>query len=182
MKRRVILILLLLNSSIFAQTSGATAEAEARRRAFEEEQARRAERIKKEQEFNRLKIISTTAPNASRKVPIAPLKLSKEQTKRRRPDAEDSARFADFLKLPQTGLFKLFPDIGCFSKNVVSVAEECQNAMPLSSYYSFQKRDYTGQIAEIGLKDENFYSRGLLTNALLVTLGDVPIETVSINS
>lgn len=184
MKKKLVLILLLLNGSIFAQTSGPTAEAEARRRAFEEEQSKRADRIRKEQEFNRMKGVSEPVAdlNTSQRTPIIPVKLSKEQKERRRPEADDSAKFADFLKLPQTGLFKLFPNTGCFSKNTVRVDEDCKNAVPLSSYYSFQKRDYTGQIAEIGIKDGSFYSRGLLTNALLVSLGDVPLETVSIIS
>lgn len=184
MKKLLVLIFLLLNTSIFAQSSGSVVEAEARRRGFEEDQARTAERIRKEQEFNRMKAVGelTTVSNNSQRNLAVPIKLSKEQKKRRQPEADDSAKFADFLKISQTGLFKLFPNIGCFSKNTVQVGEECKNAIPLSSYYSFQKRDYTGQIAEIGLKDDNFYSRGLLTNALIVSLGDVPIETVSITS
>lgn len=182
--KKLILAILLLNISIFAQTSGANAEAEARRRAYEEEQVRRADRIRKEQEFNRMKAVGElgSVSNSSQTNLAVPVKLSKEQKKRRRPDSEDSTKFAAFLKLPQTGLFKLFPNMDCSSTNTVRVSEECKDAMPLSSYYSFQKRDYTGQIAEIGLKDNNFYSRGLLVNALLVTLGDVPLETVSINS
>lgn len=184
MKKQLILILLLVNGSILAQSSGPVVEAEARRRGVAEDQARTAERIRKEQEFNRMKGVSelTSVANTSQRNLAVPVKLSKEQKKRRLPEAEDSAKFADFLKLPQTGLFKLFPNTGCFSRNVVQVAEECKNAIPLSNYYSFQKKDYTGQTAELGLKDENFYSRGLLTNALLVNLGDIPIETVSLNS
>lgn len=184
MKKLLVLIFLLLKTSIFAQSSGPVVEAEARRRGFEEDRARTVERIRKEQEFNRMKAVGelTTVSNNSQRNLAVPIKLSKEQKERRRPEAEDSAKFANFLKLPQTGLFKLFPNIGCFSKNTVRVDEECKNAVPLSSYYSFQKRDYSGQIAEIGLKDDNFYSRGLPTNALIVSLGDIPIETVSITS
>lgn len=191
MKKSLLIICLVLTalfSSIYAQqgtvSQTGTSTAVDREQNMMRARAERAERIKRDQDFNRVRAAGNQASvsNNSSKNPAAPVKLSKEQEKRRRPDAEDLAKFADFLKLPQTGLFKLFPNTGCFSHNTVRIGEDCQNAMPLSSIYSFQKKDYAVQIAEIGLKDDTFFSRGLLVNSLLVTLGDVPLETVSLNS
>lgn len=185
MKNLLLTVVLMfgLSPTLIGQSSNSTiSEVEQRRETAERERMREQERQKREQEYNRLKAIGASAPRFPAQPSLLPVSLTKEQEKRRRPDVEDLAKFADFLKLPHTGLFKLFPNKDCFSKNLVRVDEDCQNAIPLSSYYSFQKKDYMGQIAEIGVKDDSFFSRGLLVNALLVTLGDVPIETVSINS
>jgi len=112
-----------------------------------------------------------------------PVKLSKEQSKLLLPKIEDSTKYANFLQLPHTGLIKLMPDFDCVSKGVVRVGGSCANFFPLSNTYSFRKTTYSSKgFADVGLKDSSFFSDGLLSNGIIVLLGDVPIETVSTDS
>lgn len=110
-------------------------------------------------------------------------KLTKEQAKKLVPDADDSAKFANFLKTPKTGLIKLFPETDCESKYVVSAAENCLDLIPRSSFFSFRKRNYSDKkLSDIRLKDDVLISDGVVSQGMIVALGDLPLETVSINS
>lgn len=97
------------------------------------------------------------------------------------PNAEDSSRYQTFLREPNTGLFRLFPDFNCISKGVVRVDGKCADAIPGTWFYSFRADDYSDDTYfDVRLKDGNLVGGGFLSQALLVSLGDVPLETVSL--
>jgi hypothetical protein len=110
----------------------------------------------------------------------------------RTPNPEDLTKYKEFLKQPKTGLFRLFPDLGCESKNLVRVDSNCANAVSFSSAYSFRQKDYVGSISQrnyddsnffdIRLKDENLIADGFFSQEILVSLGDMPLEDVSLAS
>lgn len=114
---------------------------------------------------------------------ILPVTLTKEQSKGLLPNLEDSTKYANFLKLPHTGLIKLFPELDCTSKGVIRVDGPCENFVPLSSAYSFRKTKYiSNKFADVGLKDNTFFTNKMFSNGIIVLLGDIPIESVSANS
>jgi hypothetical protein len=98
----------------------------------------------------------------------------------RAPDAEDSAKYKKFLKQSKTGLFRLFPDLGCEEKNLVRVDGDCATAVLSSSAYSFRRKNYvTNDFLDLRFKDGNLIADGFLSQEILVSLGDVALENVS---
>jgi hypothetical protein len=89
-----------------------------------------------------------------------------------------------FLKHPDTGLIKLFSDIGCEeNENLVNVNENCLSWIPMSGFYSFREKDYTRSfLSDIRLKNDMLIAGGLLTQGILVSLGDVTLENVQLTS
>lgn len=110
--------------------------------------------------------------------------VTREQKKMLAPDAADLQRYEVFLSQPKTGLIKLFPDLNCEENAVIVHADEnCLKAIPMSGFYSFREKEYTNShLADIRLKDGIFITDGLLSQGILVALGDVPLETVSLSS
>ncbi|NJM52897.1 MAG: hypothetical protein HC846_05585 [Blastocatellia bacterium] len=108
-------------------------------------------------------------------------KRTKDQDKKLRPSPEDLSKFADFLRKPRTGIFRLMNDVGCDSNvYVIHVDNNCQNAIPGSSFYSFREREYTSAyLSDIRFKDGLLITDGLLSQNILVRLGNVPLEDLS---
>jgi hypothetical protein len=80
-------------------------------------------------------------------------------------------------------LVRLFFDLGCSDKNVVHVDGPCRDSIPLSSFYSFRRKNYSEKnLSDIGLKDNTFFTEGLHSNGIIMTLGDLSLESVSVNS
>lgn len=100
----------------------------------------------------------------------------------RDPSPEDFTKYKEFLKQPKTGLFRLFPDLGCDSKNLVRVDGDCANAVTSSWAYSFRRKDYIPDFLDITLKDGNLIADGFLSQEILVSLGNMPLENVSLTS
>jgi hypothetical protein len=119
-----------------------------------------------------------------RKAFIFKQKLTKEQKARILPETDDSAKYASFLQLPKTGLIKLFRDAGCEENaNVVRVGGECANWIPNSAFYSFREREHTIEyLADIRLEKEFLVSDGKLSQGILVELGNIPVENVTLNT
>jgi hypothetical protein len=117
---------------------------------------------------------------------ILPFKkrVSREQKKMLAPDVADLQRYSIFLSQPKTGLIKLLPDLGCEEDAAVVRADEsCLKAIPMSGFYSFREREYTNShLSDIRLKNDVLITDGLLTQGILVALGDVALETVSLAS
>jgi hypothetical protein len=117
---------------------------------------------------------------------ILPFKkrISREQKKILAPDVSDLQRYEVFLSQPNTGLIKLFPDIGCEEDAAVVRADEiCLKAIPMSGFYSFREKEYTSShLSDIRLKNDVLITDGLLTQGILVALGDVALETISLAS
>ncbi|MEK7725505.1 MAG: hypothetical protein AAB336_14225 [Acidobacteriota bacterium] len=111
-------------------------------------------------------------------------KRTKDQDKKLRPSAEDLAKYAEFLKQPRRGIFRLMNDVDCDSNvYVIRVDENCQNTIPGSSFYSFREKEYTtAYLADIRFKDGLLISDGLLSQNILVKLGDTPLENLTTDS
>jgi hypothetical protein len=107
------------------------------------------------------------------------------------PAVEDEQQFAEFLRLPDTGLIKMFPP---GRRRVVSVADLASGRRPgfgiYASMYSFSKEKHGNGLhgfvdprlgwAELRLLNGRFVT-GFTGESLgvLVALGDVPLETVT---
>lgn len=102
------------------------------------------------------------------------------------PGAEDIERHKIFLKLPKTGIVKLIPDAGCpDSIPVVSASSEClKYTMPGNgSSYSFRIENYRiSRLSDITLLGNRFGTKGFMTQGVLVDIGDVPVESVSLST
>lgn len=130
---------------------------------------------------------SESAPSrVFRRRAILPFKkrVSREQKKMLAPDVSDLQRYEVFLRQPNTGLIKLFPDLGCEENAAVVRADEtCLKAIPMSGFYSFREKEYTSShLSDIRLKNDVLITDGLLTQGILVALGDVALETLSLSS
>ncbi|MGI8467845.1 MAG: hypothetical protein ACR2N3_05280 [Pyrinomonadaceae bacterium] len=99
-----------------------------------------------------------------------------------KPDNQDSAVYADFLKQSNAGLIKLFPDAGCEENSgVVRADAECLKWIPNSGFYSFRRKKYISEsLADIRYKDGFFISDPLLSQGIITALGDVPLERISL--
>lgn len=134
---------------------------------------------------------STQSPERSmisvtRKIVVSPIrkKPNKQQKKQLQPKTEDLSKYSQFLLQPKTGMFRLLPDPGCEDNAlVVRVDEICRNAIPESFSYSFREEEHTAEIlADIRLKNEFLISDGLLSQGILVNLGNIPVETVTLET
>lgn len=108
-------------------------------------------------------------------------KASKEQKRKLQPRAEDAARYAQILTQPGTGIFRLLPDSGCEANTLVIKADEdCLNRIPESSFYSFRENEHEQEVlSDIRLKNNHLISDGVLSQAILVNLGDIGLESVT---
>lgn len=109
---------------------------------------------------------------------------TEEQKTRLNPDPADANRYAVFLSQKRTGLVKLFSDVGCEDNYaIVRADEKCIDWIPTSANYSFRKSDYRIKLfADIKYKQDAFISEGLLSQGIIVALGDIPLEQISLNS
>jgi hypothetical protein len=111
-------------------------------------------------------------------------KRTKDQEKRLLPNPADLAKYSDFLHQPKTGIFRLMNDAGCESNvYVIRVDEPCKSAIPGGSFYSFREKDYTtAYLSDLRFKDGILVSDGILSQNILVRLGDVSLENLSLES
>jgi hypothetical protein len=105
------------------------------------------------------------------------------------PAQEDLDRFKNFLKLPDTGLIRLFPK-GRFlySPNIVSAGDPKQiSTLPITgagAAYSFTKKTHEmSEWSEIAFQDGKLFS-GFAGGVLgfMANLGDMPLESVSLKT
>jgi hypothetical protein len=111
-------------------------------------------------------------------------KPSKEYLRLVAPAAETSAKYADFLRQPKTGLVRLLSDRGCQEYSQVTNASEfCLKYKNLfgGAAYSFRTENYTlGRFADVVYRDGVLYTTGKMTLGFLVDLGkDVALDKVS---
>ena len=93
----------------------------------------------------------------------------------------DLERYRSFLNEPDTGIFKIFPNLGCVSKSVISLAPECSRFVPLSSSFTFRTKHYTDEIYhDIYYTGEKIVSDSFFSQGIFVTIGDEPIERVDL--
>jgi len=111
-------------------------------------------------------------------------KPTKEDLQLVAPDAEDAAKYADFLRQSKTGLIRLLSDEACQENAIVVVANDfCMKYKNVfgGSSYSFRARNYAvGRFSDVVYKNGTLYSTGKMTLGFLVDLGtDVSLKDVS---
>lgn len=123
-------------------------------------------------------------PVSRRMLSLFKQKRNKEQQKQLLPKAEDANRYAAFLQQPKTGLIRLTEDVGCEpSLYILRADEECLKAIPGGSFYSFREREYSSSaLADIRLREGLIITDGIFSQNILVKLGDVPLENISLGS
>lgn len=111
-------------------------------------------------------------------------KPTREQKKQLSPGAEDLTKYAGFLAQSKTGIFRLLPDLNCDENPLVIKADtKCLRAIPESSFYSFREKEHTLEIlADIRLENNHLISNGILAQGILVALGDVSLENITLKS
>jgi hypothetical protein len=114
-----------------------------------------------------------------------PPKLSKEEKRRLSPSEQDKERFAEFLKQPKTGIVRLLPGDGCDeSSGIVNASGPCAahtiaKVMGGGAYYSFRVKSHQAEPwSDIRFADSSFRVGGKYRQALLSSLGDVPLDNV----
>lgn len=102
------------------------------------------------------------------------------------PDKEIAASYADLLRAPNTGIFKLLPDTGCATNmRVVNAREDClRYSMPgAANSYSFRTESYRiRHLADITFDGDDLRITGMFMHGVMTNLGDLPIENVSLDS
>jgi len=122
--------------------------------------------------------------NGERKAFPFKQKLTREQKSYLIPEQTDSVRYASFLGQSKTGLIKLFSDAGCEKNaNLLRADKECLKWIPNSAFYSFREREHTTEyLADIRLEKDFLISDGVLSHGILVALGKIPLENVTLDS
>ncbi len=102
------------------------------------------------------------------------------------PDPGLSVQYAEFLSQKNSGLITLISDKGCAdNQNVVVASADCmQYTMPGGgSAYSFRERMHRlTRLADLSFAKNSLRALGTLTHGIMVNLGDVPIENVTLES
>lgn len=111
-------------------------------------------------------------------------KRTKLQRQRLLPDATDAAKYRAFLGNPNTGLVKIFSDTGCENNaNIVRADADCLSSIPNSAFYSFREKEHTNEyLSDVSVKNGFFVADGILSQGILVALGDVSLENLSLKS
>lgn len=117
-------------------------------------------------------------------VPIEP-RLTREQRARvlrlRGVSLLDAGRYEGLLKREGTGMFKLFPDLGCISKNLIRLTGECERFVPMSSSFTFRTNAYSDEIYhDIHFESDRILSKSFFSQGIFGVIGDEPIEGVTL--
>lgn len=110
-------------------------------------------------------------------------KKSKDRVRKMRMlDTRDVERYRAFLSDPKkAGIFRIFPDFDCRSKNVVNIGPECAEFVPETSDFSFRAIAYTNRLYhDIGFDRTQLISDSFFSQGILVSLGDVPVENADL--
>jgi hypothetical protein len=113
-------------------------------------------------------------------------KPTKQELKAVAPDAELRKKFEAFLRQEDTGLFKFVADYGCAENpKIVTATENCLKfTMPgAGNSFSFRTHNYRiRRLADLTYNGKFLYISGLLTHGILVSIGDVPLENVTLQT
>ncbi len=114
-------------------------------------------------------------------------RLSKEERERVEKIAEVDKnlklKYKNFLKQSNTGIFRLLPDFECETKNVIRLDGDCKNFVPGLWTYSFRSKNYSNKILyDLTFKGDNLVTGSLLSQGILVSLGDKSLDSVLLES
>lgn len=120
---------------------------------------------------------------SSQNRPTIPAKEIKRIKELRMPSAEDLEKYRIFLKDSKTGIFRLFPYVDCNFKNIVYTSGDCARTVPFSWSYSFRQKDYGNEnFFDLRLNEQNISADSFLTQEILVSLNDVELPELSLQS
>ena len=173
--------------SVYSQTAS-SANDPFRLEREREERGRRVE-TDLEKRISNLRALEELLRDADikdRQTPQAP-ELDKDAKKRvalmRRINVLDAKKYATFLANKRTGIFKLFPNFDCVTPNLIRIGGDCENFVPISSDFSFRYGEYIERnYHDIGFEKNELISNGFFSQGIMVSLGDVPIEGITIES
>jgi hypothetical protein len=177
--------------SVNAQTQpGTSMTTEAAERLARDRQAARAEADRLQ---NLIKTAgSQSAPNQSQwmryEKGFSPLyrKPTEEELKALMPRAEDTKKYAEFLRQSDTGIIKLAADANCGENiRVIFATPKClQYTMPgAGNSFSFRTENYRiRRLADIIYTSNSFQSAGILMHGIFVEIGNVPLENVNLQT
>ena len=102
-------------------------------------------------------------------------------------DPADETQYKAFLKSRKGGIFRLLPDRDCTTNFLVRVDTGCSEFMDGGSAYSFRSKQYFGNASgylsrpysDIQFNNGLLESKGFLEQGMMISLGDVPLETVT---
>ena len=105
-----------------------------------------------------------------------------EQARKKLAPTKDEKRiYAEFLKQPNTGIFRFGGRISCkYILDVTKPDQECFNQyIPGSALaFSFRRADYSHNVySDLRRINDDFVLPGIFVLGLIATLGDVPIES-----
>ncbi len=113
-------------------------------------------------------------------------KPTREELQKIAPSSGLMQKFNEFLRADNTGLFKLLVDVGCADNtNIVVAKEKCLKfSMPgAGNSYSFRTNNYRiRHLADLTFSGKNFYVSGVLMHGIMVNIGDVPLESVTLQT
>jgi hypothetical protein len=102
------------------------------------------------------------------------------------PSAQLVTKYSGFLKMPNTGIFRLIPDAGCSPNiKVVSAKEEClKYSMPgAGNSYSFRTGNHRiRHLADLTYEGDTLQVTGVFMHGFMAKLGELPIESVGLTS
>jgi hypothetical protein len=112
--------------------------------------------------------------------------LTAEQKKLLAGSAEDQAKYANFLKQSDTGMFRLLPRVDYETSLTVS-AQTPERSLPIrggGAYYSFGRKMHDfGPWSDICLQDKILFTQvANPTMGLFTAIGDVPLESVTLQT
>jgi hypothetical protein len=153
-------------------------EADIARERVEMDTERRMTAMRHQEAY--LRAITRQRPTAS----VEP-RLTREERDRvvrlRRVSSLDAGRYEGLLKGDRTGIFKLFPDLGCISKTVISVAGECERFVPMSSSFTFRTNAYGDDIYhDIHFENDRISSKSFFSQGIFGVIGEEPIEGITL--
>jgi hypothetical protein len=113
-------------------------------------------------------------------------KPTREELQTIAPDYNLLEQYNEFLRNDDTGLFKLLVDVGCADNpNIVVAKEKCLKfTMPgAGNSYSFRTNNYRiRHLADLTFSGKNLYVSGVLMHGIMVNIGDVPLENVTLQT
>jgi len=94
----------------------------------------------------------------------------------------DVAAYSTLLAQDHTGIFKLFPDLGCVSKDVILLTRACSESVPMSSSFTFRAVSYGDDLYhDIIFKGDRILSHGFFSQGIFTAVGDEPIEKIELS-
>ncbi|MEP6903579.1 MAG: hypothetical protein ABJA66_17785, partial [Actinomycetota bacterium] len=153
-----------------------------RQRAIEQNNNRRLEAMRMKNAVN----TRETTQNVVQNIESIYRKPTSKERKLLAPNPEDLKKFDEFLGKSDTGIIKLVPDFGCAANpNVIVASPDClKYSMPgAGSSYSFRVNNYRIQrLADLTYTKNSFQAIGILLHGILVDIGDVSLEQVSLDT